>query len=913
MFVFLTFQSTNDPAYIKTEKLMQHDNLYHLQRLCEKGMGGLGLGLIHKKLPLERVRNSGLAFEFTYVYGKDMDDLDYRAEKLAQKIRHFIITSSGHRSEDATMEEFYQAFCTALREEVMINWSATLDTMESSKGRLAYFLSMEYLPGRLTGNNMTNIGAMELVRLVLSKMNRNLSELISCEPDPGLGNGGLGRLSSCFLDSLATLHYPARAYGLRYQYGIFEQEIWDGRQVERPDCWLLNVDPWEHRRDLHAMTLEFGGKPVAATNRHGEEVFLIEDPEEVRALPYDIPIIGYSEKGNFSVITLRLWSTKESPRNFQLQSYNAGFVGQAAENTTLTDVLYPNDNTEVGKRIRLKQEFLLVAASLKDIIRRHQRIHGNLSEFADKVRIQINDTHPALIVAELMRQLMKNYDFTWNKAWEACQTVCSYTNHTIMREALEEWNEERVQSLVPRQHHIIQKLNLQFCNQVRERFPDDEEKVRRMSIIEDGQVKMAHLAILGSHKVNGVARLHGQILKERIFKDFADLWPDKFTSVTNGVTQRRWLLYANQPLAAFLSDRIGRGWITDFTQLKKIKEFASDQRSQEEFLTIKRANKERFLRFLATESCLRDGHGKIIIHAHPLTADALFDIQVKRFHEYKRQLMNALHLIMVYQELKQNPEARSISRFAIFGGKAAPGYERAKEIIQLISAIARKLSKETSLKDKIGVHFLENYNVSKAEVIIPAADLSEQISTAGCEASGTGNMKFAMNGALTIGTEDGANVEMREAIGDAWWPFGFGATAEQNLLPYCPTDVYKADEQIRRAVDTLIDGTFALSPREETAFADLHKNLTQVDQYRVLQDLRSYYETQQKVEALYLQPLKWAECAIHNIGGMGPFSTDESIRHYATDIWRIAPVLPNAEILEKVRQEYAEHDRCKIT
>ncbi len=842
-----------------------------------------------------------------------MNDLNYQADKLVQKIRHFIITSSGHRSEDASMEEFYQAFCAALREEIMINWTATRDTLEGTKGRVAHFLSMEYLPGRLTGNNLTNIGASELVRAVLAKMNRSLSDLIPCEPDPGLGNGGLGRLSSCFLDSLATLQYPARAYGLRYQYGIFEQEIWDGKQVERPDCWLLNVNPWEQRRDQQSVTVEFGGTPVSAKNRHGEEIFLIENTEEVRALPYDVPIVGYSTKGDFSVLTLRLWSTKESPRNFQLQSYNAGLVGQAAENTTLTDVLYPNDNTEVGKRIRLKQEFLLVASSLKDIIRRHQKIHGDLSEFGDKVRIQINDTHPALVISELVRTLMKNYDFTWDKAWETCQAVCSYTNHTILREALEEWNEERVRLLMPRQHHIIQQLNLEFCNKVREQFPNDEEKVRRMSVIEGGQVRMAHLAILGSHKVNGVAKLHSDILRTRIFKDFADLWPDKFTNVTNGVTQRRWLLHANPSLAKFISDRIGKGWITDFKQLEKLRAYASDKASQEEFLAIKQSNKENFIRFLAHENCLRDSHGHVIVHSHPVGVNALFDVHIKRFHEYKRQLMNALHLIMVYHELIANPHARSVPRFAIFGGKAAPGYQRAKQIIQLICAIGRKVNRETSLRAKFSVHFIENYNVSKAEIIIPAADLSEQISTAGWEASGTGNMKFSMNGALTIGTDDGANIEMRTSVTDPWWPFRFGASATQNLEPYHPSTVYQTDEQIKRAVDTLKDSTFAMSPAEEESFHALHKNLTQVDPYRVLRDLRDYYNTQKRVEELYLMPLKWAETAMHNIAGMGLFSTDESIRHYANEIWNIEPCPPNAATLQKVRDEYAEHDRCKIS
>jgi starch phosphorylase len=847
-----------------------------------------------------------------------MDDLETQAEKLTQKIRHFIITSSGQTCENATMSEFYQAFCSALREEVMINWTATLDTIQNKKARIAYLFSMEYLPGRLTSNNMNNIGATELVRTVLARMNRNFNELIACEPDPGLGNGGLGRLASCFLDSLATLQYPARAYGLRYQYGIFEQEIWNGKQVERPDCWLLNVNPWEQRRDSHAVSVKFLGKPIPATNKHGEEIYLIEETEEVRALPYDTPIIGYSEKNDFSVLTLRLWSTKESPRNFQLQRYNAGFIGQAAENTTLTDVLYPNDNTDIGKRIRLKQEFLLVSASLHDLMGRHLRVYGDLSEFKDKVRIQINDTHPALVIAELVRSLMKNYEFTWKEAWETCQEVCSYTNHTILRESLEDWNELRLQELLPRQHNIIQRLNLEFCNTVRSRFPDDEARVRRMSVIEEGQIRMAHLAMIGSHKVNGVAKLHTEILKNQLFKDFYDLWPDKFANVTNGVTQRRWLLHANPLLASFITKRIGSGWITDFKQLAKLAPFASERTSQEEFLAIKQKNKEALLEFLHSENCMRDDTGKIIVHTHPLGPNALFDVQIKRFHEYKRQLLNALHLIMIYHELKANPQSRSVPRFALFAGKAAPGYERAKQILQLICALGRTLDKDPIIRTRLAVHFIENYNVSKAEIIIPAADLSEQISTAGWEASGTGNMKLAMNGALTIGTDDGANIEMRASITDPHWPFLFGATAEQNRQPYNAWDTYISDEPIRRAVDSLKDGTFDTSPSETASFAALHRSLTEgdaggpPDRFRLLQDLRAYHTAQLRVESLFLTPLKWAETALHNIAAMGPFSTDESIRRYAS-IWGLKPCPPDPSILARVRAEYAEHDRCKIT
>lgn len=833
-------------------------------------------------------------------------DIDTQADILAQKIKHIIITSSGHTAANATIEEFYQAFCLALREEIMVNTTATIDTIQNKKPRLVNFISMEYMPGRLLGNNLTNMSANELAKAVLKKMDRNFHDLITCEADPGLGNGGLGRLASCFLDSLATLNYPARGYGLRYQYGIFEQEIWNGVQVEKPDCWLLNEDPWESRRDLFSVNVHFRGKPIHATNKHGDDVYLLEDFEEVRALPFDIPILGYCGSSNYSALLLRLWSTKESPRNFELQRYNAGFLGQASENTSLTDVLYPNDNHELGKRVRLKQEFVLVCASLQDIIRRHMRMYGDLNTFAEKIRIQINDTHPALIIAEMMRILTKSYNFSWVEAWETCQTCCSYTNHTILKEALEEWNEKRVHELLPRQYQIIQKLNLDFCNQVRAKYPGDEERVQRLSIIENGQIRMAHLAIYGSHKVNGVARLHSQILKEDTFKDFAEMFPEKFTNVTNGVTQRRWLLHANPLLSAFITKRIGKSWICNFTEISKLAPFASDPESQNEFLEIKKRNKEAFLQFLSKENCVRDADGKILTHSHVMEASALFDVQIKRMHEYKRQLLNVLHLVMIYQE----PERRKIHRLSIFAGKSAPGYERAKQIIRLICAIARKFHEDG--REDLCIAFVENYNVSRAEIIIPAADLSEQISTAGWEASGTGNMKMTMNGALTIGTEDGANIEMHEAVTDKWWPFAFGASAKENRSPYNPKEIYVQDEAIRLAVDTLKDGTFAKGAAEAHAFLQIYHSLLEADTFRVLQDLRSYYETQKKVEELYIQPKAWAETALHNMAAMGRFSTDESIRNYAKNIWGVEPCPPDPAILAKVREEYSEHDRCNI-
>jgi starch phosphorylase len=840
-------------------------------------------------------------------------DLNHRADELIRKINQFTITHSGRTPEETSAEEFYIALCSALREEITINWIATSQSYWKKKPRLVYYLSMEYLPGRMTGNNITNIGATDLVKLVLAKSNRSWFDLVNCEADPGLGNGGLGRLASCLLDSLATFQYPARAYGLRYQYGVFEQEIWDGSQVERPDCWLLNMYPWEVLSDEFAVKVSFRGRPVSGRNIHGDEVYLIEDAEEVRALPYDNPIVGFSDDNNFSVISCRLWSTKESPRNFQLQKFNEGFLDEAAENTSLTDVLYPNDQTEIGRRVRLKQEMLLVSASLKDIVLRHIHIYNTIDELADKVRIQINDTHPALAVAELVRILTKDFSCPWQKAVEITQSCCSYTNHTILREALEEWGEQRMRDLIPRQFLIIQRLNQQFCDQVRKKFPDDESRVQRMSVIENGQVRMAHLAIFGSHKINGVAQLHTNILKSTVFHDFYEMSPDKFVNITNGVTQRRWLYHCNPLLSDWISARIGRYWIHDFSSIARLADFAKDPQSQEEFLNIKRQNKQKLIDFLIMENAIRDPKGNAICNSPALNANAIMDVHIKRFHEYKRQLLNALHLIMLYYEIKRSQTGR-ITRMSIFGGKSAAGYERAKQIIELICAIVRKINQDPDVQSKLGAAFIENYNVSKAETIIPAADLSEQISTAGWEASGTSNMKFAMNGALTIGTEDGANVEMRQAVTDQWWPFRFGATAEENAAAsdYDSRGIYSSDEQIREAMDSLINDALAENDRERSHFAEIFHSILNHDRFFVLRDLRSYYETQKKAEALYRNPLKWAEYAIHNIASMGRFSSDESIRNYASLIWEIDPCPVDPATLARVQQEFGEKERSRI-
>lgn len=850
-------------------------------------------------------------------------NLDYQADMLMQKTKHYLITTMGRVVDEANSEELYRALSYALREEIMINWLATTRTIAKRDAKMLYYLSMEYLPGKFLLNNILNTGSLDIVRLALQKMNRSLGEITQCDRDPGLGNGGLGRLASCFLDSLATHHYPAQAYGLRYQYGIFEQQLKNGIQIEAPDCWLIDENPWEFRRDLRKVVVKFGGFATSSKNIHGDEILSLQDCEEVWAVPYDIPIVGYNTQQQFSVVSLRLWTTKESPNNFQLQRYNAGRLDQAAENTALTDVLYPSDYHEVGKRIRLKQEFLLVSASLQDIIRHYLSSHDNLRAFADKVRIQINDTHPALVIPELMRMLNKKHDIPWRMAFDMVLAVTGYTNHTILKEALEEWDHHLFQYLLPRQAKVIEKMNFEFCNAIRARYPNDEDKVRRMSIIENGKIRMANMSVLGSYHVNGVAELHTDLLKSTIFKDFYEIFPEKFVNITNGITPRRWLLHCNRDLAKFITKRIGDGWITDFSKIQQLEKYGDDEASLKELLSIKKRNKQRFLEFLNHENKLKAKIESISETMVLLDTDSLFDVQIKRIHEYKRQLLNALHAIMLYHEILKNPKTQRVKRTIIFAGKAAAGYVIAKDIIRLIYCIGRKINKDPRVNKILKVIFVENYNVTKAEYLIPAADLSVQISTAGMEASGTGNMKLSMNGALTIATNDGANIEMRQAITDRWWPFAFGASAEEIAEmraqhSYRSWEVCSKNLNVRDAVDALRDHTFAETEGEHQVFSELYNQLMEgqygeaPDRYFVLKDLESYYETQKNVEELFLDPMKWAQYSLHNIAGMGLFTSDNSINNYAKKIWGITPCPIDEEILQTIRFEYSELDKCRI-
>jgi len=776
----------------------------------------------------------------------------------------------------------------AVRDRLVEKWIKTQQRYyETEDVKRVYYLSLEFLIGKLLLNNIINLGIEEEVRKAMGEIGLNLDELAELEEDPGLGNGGLGRLAACFLDSLATLEYPAYGYGIRYEFGIFKQVIENGYQVEKPEEWLKFGNPWEVERPEYAVPVKFYGR-VHSYVKDRELKFEWIDTKDVLAVPYDTPVVGYK---NNTVNTLRLWSARAS-EEFDFQIFNSGDYIRAVENKNLSEViskvLYPNDNIYEGKELRLKQEYFFVSASLQDIIRRFKKQFGDRFElFPDKVAIQLNDTHPALAIPELMRLLVDIEGLPWEKAWDITVRTFGYTNHTVMPEALEKWEVGLIERLLPRHLQIINEINRRFLNSVSLQF-NDINKIRNVSIFEEGHIKMvrmANLCVIGSHSVNGVSELHTNILKNYVMKDFYDIWPEKFNNKTNGVTQRRWLKLCNPGLANLITEAIGDKWVTDLYELRKLEKFADDKAFLDKFYQVKQANKERLAKYI------KDVCG---VKVDP---NSIFDVQVKRLHEYKRQLLNVMHIIYLYNLLRDNPNLDIYPRTFIFGAKAAPGYYRAKLIIKLINSVANTVNGTKGINEKLRVVFVPNYNVSLAEKIIPAANVSEQISTAGKEASGTGNMKFALNGALTIGTLDGANIEIMEEVGeDNIFIFGLKAEEIAELRAtgrYNPLDVYYSKPYIKDILDMINSSYFC--PKEPGIFEPLYNSLLYgtggpPDEYFLLADFDSYRDTHKKIDELYRNTCEWNKKALLNVARMGKFSSDRTIKEYAEDIWKVKPI-----------------------
>lgn len=785
--------------------------------------------------------------------------------------------------DEASNQEIYQAVALAVKDEVIDNWLATQKTMDKKDPKTVYYMSMEFLMGRALGNNMINLCSYDKVKECLDELGFDIDAIEDEEPDPALGNGGLGRLAACFMESLSTLGYPAYGCGIRYRYGMFKQKIEDGYQKEVPDNWLKHGYPFEIRRSEYAHEIHFGGYVRSEIDEKGRTNFIHEGYKSVIAVPYDMPIVGYD---NNMVNTLMIWDA-EPKEVFSLDSFDKGEYNKAVEEENLArnlvEVLYPNDNHIYGKELRLKQQYFFVSASLQRIIAHYKKYHDDITKLHEKVAIQMNDTHPTLAVAELMRLLLDVEGLEWNEAWEVTTKTCAYTNHTIMSEALEKWPIEIFSRLLPRVYQIIEEINRRFEIDIRNKFPGDEGKVARMGIIRDGQVKMAHLAIAAGYSVNGVAALHTEILKTQSLKDFYDMYPEKFNNKTNGITQRRFLLHGNQLLAAWVTEHIGKEWITDLSQIKKLELYADDAKAQHEFMNIKYQNKLRLAEYI------KEHNG---IEVNPRS---IFDVQVKRLHEYKRQLLNILHVMYLYNQIKEHPEIPFYPRTFIFGAKAAAGYKIAKLTIKLINNVAEVINNDKSIEGKIKVVFIEDYKVSNAEWIFAAADVSEQISTASKEASGTGNMKFMLNGAVTIGTMDGANVEMVEEMGEEN-AFIFGMSADEVIAhehnrDYNPMDVFNNDMDIRKVLTQLVSGFYTDDDPE--LFRDLYNSLLNTqctqfaDTYFVLADFRSYADAQRRVMEAYMDEAGWAKKAILNVANVGKFSSDRTIQEYVDEIWKL--------------------------
>ena len=790
--------------------------------------------------------------------------------------------------DEVSQQELYQAVSYVVKDAIIDDWIATQKQYEKDDPKIVYYMSMEFLLGRALGNNLINMTAYKEVKEALEEMGLNLNELEDQEPDPALGNGGLGRLAACFLDSLASLGYAAYGCGIRYRYGMFKQKIKDGYQEEKPDNWLKNGNPFELRRPEYAKEVRFGGNiRVEYDDKTGDIRFKQENYESVLAVPYDYPIVGYD---NHIVNTLRIWDA-EPIVDFQLDSFDRGDYHKAVEQQnlakTIVEVLYPNDNHYAGKELRLKQQYFFVSASLQAALEKYKKTHDDIHKLPEKMTIQMNDTHPTVAVAELMRLLLDEEGLGWDEAWEITTKTCAYTNHTIMAEALEKWPIDLFSRLLPRVYQIIQEIDRRFVAKIREMYPGNEEKVAKMQILRDGQVKMAHLAIVAGYSVNGVARLHTEILKKQELRDFYEMMPQKFNNKTNGITQRRFLMHGNPLLADWVTDKLGtKDWITDLSLMSGLKKWVDDEEALKEFMSIKYENKVRLAKYI------KEHNG---IEVDPRS---IFDVQVKRLHEYKRQFLNILHVMYLYNEIKEHPEISFYPRTFIFGAKASAGYIRAKQIIKLINSVADVVNNDRSINGKLKVVFIEDYRVSNAEIIFAAADVSEQISTASKEASGTGNMKFMLNGAPTLGTMDGANVEIVEEVG-AENAFIFGLSSDEvinyeNNGGYNPMDIYNSDADIRRVVNQLVDGTYSQGDKE--MYRDLYNSLltaqggSKADTYFILKDFRSYADTQKKVEEAYRDKDRWAKMALLNTASCGKFSSDRTIQEYVDDIWHLDKV-----------------------
>ena len=788
--------------------------------------------------------------------------------------------------EEATGQQVFQAVAYAIKDYIVDMWIATHKKYEEEDAKTVYYLSMEFLMGRALGNNVINLGADKQIREALEELGLDLNVIEDQEPDAGLGNGGLGRLAACFLDSLSTLGYPAYGCGIRYKYGMFEQKIENGFQLEVPDNWLKNGNPFEMKRAEYTKEVKFGGYVRMMRDENGRERFIQENYQSVMAVPYDLPVLGY---GNNVVNTLRIWDA-EAVNTFNLDSFDKGNYQKAVEQEnlarTICEVLYPNDNHYAGKELRLKQQYFFVSASLQRAVAKYMEKHDDVRKLYEKVCFQMNGTHPTLTVAELMRILMDDYYLSWDEAWAVTTKSCAYTNHTIMSEALEKWPLELFSRLLPRIYQIVEEINRRFILQIQAKYPNDYRKIEKMAIVYDGQVKMAHLAIVASFSVNGVARLHTEILKNEQLHDFYELWPEKFNNKTNGITQRRFLLHGNPLLAQWVTDKIGDDWITNLPHIGNLAVYADDEKCQREFMNIKYQNKVRLAAYI------KEHNG---VEVDPRS---IFDVQVKRLHEYKRQLLNILHIMYLYNELKMKPEMEFYPRTFIFGAKASAGYRRAKAVIKLINSVADVVNNDKTINGKIKVVFIENYRVSNAEWIFAAADVSEQISTASKEASGTGNMKFMLNGALTLGTMDGANVEIVEEVGKEN-AFIFGLSSDEVIAyekngGYNPKEIYNTDLDIRNVLTQLINGFY--SPQDPELFRELYNSLLEsngyerADQYFILKDFRAYAEVQKKVEEAYRNETAWARSAILNVAKSGKFTSDRTIEEYVRDIWHLDKV-----------------------